>query len=353
MWVNFDNADIYPFRTLICGDKKAGLTIFWADDGLDTGPILLQEECDVLENDTVDSLYKRFLYPIGVSALARAVNMVADESAPKIIQSEKGATYDAMLNKPELQKIDWTKTGEELHNFIRGMDSVPGASCSIKIPTCEVFEEARLFGSSLWRAAIPIGREVLIEGNTSGIIHEDGLLISGSDGQYVNVKRVKIGGKMKNANALDTISKQINLEYTEEEKKLIESVKDIWETILSCDVDDDTDFFAAGAGSMDVVRLVEEVKDLFNTEIENEDVFMAPAFSEFCTNVVMKARGGSGPTEIEFKAVEIEANKRQIRFPCQLFIDGEFMDAENGKTIPTVNPATEEVICNVSHLANS
>lgn len=72
---------------------------------MDTGPILLQEECDVLEDDTVDTLYKRFLYPVGVSAVARAVDMVANNTAPKIVQSEKGATYDPMLNKPDLQKV--------------------------------------------------------------------------------------------------------------------------------------------------------------------------------------------------------------------------------------------------------
>lgn len=56
-------------RTLIQGDKKAGFTIFWADDGLDTGPILLQQECDVGQNDTVDDLYNRFLFPEGVKAM--------------------------------------------------------------------------------------------------------------------------------------------------------------------------------------------------------------------------------------------------------------------------------------------
>lgn len=101
---------IYVIRTLICGDRKAGLSIFWADDGLDTGPILLQEECDVLEDDTVDTLYKRFLYPVGVLAVARAVDMVANGTAPKLVQTEEGATYDPMLNKPELQKVS---------NFIR------------------------------------------------------------------------------------------------------------------------------------------------------------------------------------------------------------------------------------------
>lgn len=53
----------------MCGDKKAGFSIFWADDGLDTGPILLQREVDVDPNDTVDSLYNRFLYPEGIKAM--------------------------------------------------------------------------------------------------------------------------------------------------------------------------------------------------------------------------------------------------------------------------------------------
>lgn len=56
-------------RTLIHGDKKAGFSVFWADDGLDTGPILLQRECAVEPNDTVDTLYNRFLFPEGIKAM--------------------------------------------------------------------------------------------------------------------------------------------------------------------------------------------------------------------------------------------------------------------------------------------
>ena len=51
------------------GDKKAGFSVFWADDGLDTGPILLQRSCDVEPNDTVDTLYNRFLFPEGIKAM--------------------------------------------------------------------------------------------------------------------------------------------------------------------------------------------------------------------------------------------------------------------------------------------
>ncbi len=51
------------------GDQNAGFSIFWADDGLDTGPVLLQKETSVDINDTVDTLYNRFLYPEGIRAM--------------------------------------------------------------------------------------------------------------------------------------------------------------------------------------------------------------------------------------------------------------------------------------------
>lgn len=60
----------------MCGDKKAGFSIFWADDGLDTGPILLTKECDVDANDTVDTLYNRFMYPEGIKAMVRHVTNI-------------------------------------------------------------------------------------------------------------------------------------------------------------------------------------------------------------------------------------------------------------------------------------
>ncbi|PNI32130.1 ALDH1L1 isoform 3, partial [Pan troglodytes] len=55
--------------TLIHGDKKGGFSIFWADDGLDTGDLLLQKECEVLPDDTVSTLYNRFLFPEGIKGM--------------------------------------------------------------------------------------------------------------------------------------------------------------------------------------------------------------------------------------------------------------------------------------------
>lgn len=134
------------------------------------------------------------------------------------------------------------------------MDSVPGAKCRIKLPDGAAFQEAFLYGSSVWRNSKPDGIEIEIANGTSGIIHDDGLIISGIDNVLINIKRVKLGGRMRLASALDEASQQIEIKHTIEEEHMLDSIKNTWEAILSIEVDDETDFFAAGAGSMDVVR---------------------------------------------------------------------------------------------------
>ena len=48
---------------------------------------------------------------------------------------------------------------------------------------------------------------------------------------------------------------------------MVERVRKVWASILKISVEDDTDFFGAGAGSMDVVRLIEEVSDILQQSI--------------------------------------------------------------------------------------
>lgn len=346
----------------MCGDNMAGFTIFWADDGLDTGPILLQESCPVLPNDTVDSLYNRFLYPAGIKAMTRAVDLVANGTAPKIPQTEIGATYDAMLNKIDLQKIDWTKSGQEIFNFIRGMDSVPGSVAYLyvvedgeersQVENHIDYSEVRFFGASLYDGPKLEGKEVIIKGMCGkAIVHEKGMLVFGSDGVAVNVQRIKIGGKMIPAQNLGEKSDlDVNIKLTTEEELIIENIQAVWASILNIDIDDNTDFFASGAGSMDVVRLIEEVKELIDIDqLENEIIFMSTQFKEFCIRVILiKRSGGSGSKiEIEYDPITMHVNKRDIKFPHQLFINGKFVNSESGKKTKVVNPADESIICEV------
>ncbi|XP_068238224.1 cytosolic 10-formyltetrahydrofolate dehydrogenase isoform X2 [Palaemon carinicauda] len=329
--------------TLMCGDKKGGFSIFWADDGLDTGPILLQREVDVDPNDTVDTLYNRFMYPEGIKAMAEAVTMVANGTAPQIPQPAEGATYDPMLNKKELCKVDWNQSAEALHNFIRGLDSSPGAWTVID------GQEVKLFGSKLHSGGAVEGQELQIEGlGTPGIIHKDGLLLTGSDGKKLNVARLSVDGKMMNAAKYGAAAEATEaVELTAEEQGISDKLKDTWKAILNIEISDDTDFFKSGAGSMDVVRLVEEVKEHAGVSLENEDVYMATTFAEFIQAVVLRLRGGDAKPVFEFDAVKMHVNNMDIQFAHQLFINGQFVDATGGKVLKSINPATEELICDV------
>ncbi|XP_076653152.1 mitochondrial 10-formyltetrahydrofolate dehydrogenase [Halictus rubicundus] len=327
--------------TLIEGDDTAGFSVFWADDGLDTGPILLQKSCKLEADDTLDSVYNNFLYPEGIKAMGEAVDLVAKGIAPMIVQTEEGATYDPMLNKKELQKIDWTKSAKQVHDFIRGLDSTPGAWTMIE------GEEVRLFGSSLWATdQLPQELSQVAVEDRVGILHEGGLLIRAVDGNLVNVKRLKIGTRTIPAQKFGQQSEETAVEFTEDELKSVETLKRIWKGILNLDIDNDTDFFASGAGSMDVVRMVEEVKDNLGVTLQNVDVFMAPVFSQFASTVILAARGVSASKDVKYDAVEIQANNRQLKFPKQLFINGEFVNGQ-GRAIDTINPHDESVICSV------
>ena len=106
---------------IIQGETRTGLTIFWPDKGLDTGPILLQKEVDIQPDDTLGSVYFGKLFPMGVDAIAEAVKLVAMGAAPKILQDESQATYEGWCRSDDVV-IDWNRPFEEIYNLVRGSD---------------------------------------------------------------------------------------------------------------------------------------------------------------------------------------------------------------------------------------
>ena len=126
---------------IIFGEPKTGLSIFWPDKGLDTGPILLQKECPIGPDDTLGSLYFDQLFPMGVVAMMEAVDLVRDGKAPKVPQQAGEGTYEGWCRREEA-KIDWSRPYLDVHNLIRGCDPQPGAWTVID------GAEVQLFGCS-------------------------------------------------------------------------------------------------------------------------------------------------------------------------------------------------------------
>uniref|UniRef100_A0A2I3MLP6 10-formyltetrahydrofolate dehydrogenase n=1 Tax=Papio anubis TaxID=9555 RepID=A0A2I3MLP6_PAPAN len=333
--------------TLIMGDKKAGFSVFWADDGLDTGPILLQRSCDVKANDTVDALYNRFLFPEGIKAMVEAVQLIADGKAPRIPQPEEGATYEG-IQKKENAEISWDQSAEVLHNWIRGHDKVPGAWTEIN------GQMVTFYGSTLLNSSVPPGEPLEIKGaKKPGLVTKNGLVLFGNDGKALMVRNLQFeDGKMILASQYFSAGETSVVELTAEEVKVAETIKVIWAGILSNVpiIEDSTDFFKSGASSMDVARLVEEIRQKCGgLQLQNEDVYMATKFEDFIQKVVRKLRGKDQEAELVVDYVSKEVNEMMVKMPYQCFINGQFTDADDGKTYDTINPTDGSTICKVSY----
>ena len=111
---------------IIMGSKKTGLTIFYPNDGLDEGEILLQKEVEIGEDETLGDVYFSKIFPLGVDACVEAANLLDAGNAPKIAQDDTKSTYESWCRKADA-RIDWKKPGIEVYNLIRGCNPQPGA----------------------------------------------------------------------------------------------------------------------------------------------------------------------------------------------------------------------------------
>ncbi len=111
---------------LIQGDPRTGLTIFWVDQGIDTGPILLQKEVEIKPDDTTGSLYFNKLFPMGVDAMVEAVELIKKGNAPRIPQDDSKATYEPPCDD-RVASVNFEKPIKDIYNLIRGCDPQPGA----------------------------------------------------------------------------------------------------------------------------------------------------------------------------------------------------------------------------------
>jgi methionyl-tRNA formyltransferase len=112
--------------TLIMGDANAGVTWFWPDKGIDTGPILLQRSEPIRDEDTVGSLYFNRLFPLGIETMVEAIELIKAGRAPSIAQDESLATYEPPC-RDEHARVDFSREAREVFNLVRGCDPQPGA----------------------------------------------------------------------------------------------------------------------------------------------------------------------------------------------------------------------------------
>lgn len=162
---------------IIWGEKKTGLTIFWPDNGLDEGPVLLQKEVQIKNDDTLGSLYFNHLFPMGVEAMLEGVDLVRDGKAPRVEQDHSKATYEGWCRR-DLVRINWHMPLETTWNLIRGANPQPGAWTQFEDQSVSIFDCEK------------IAEPKSVQPGQITDISNGGITVAAADGQ-LRVKRLR------------------------------------------------------------------------------------------------------------------------------------------------------------------
>ncbi len=114
--------------SLVNGETKTGVSLFWLDEGMDTGPVQAMIETEVPADEDAPALLAR-LTGLGVAQLEKTL---VDLAAGKVVRRpQEGAPSSAPLIKREDAAIDLARPAEEIHNLVRGFRSWPRATLQL------------------------------------------------------------------------------------------------------------------------------------------------------------------------------------------------------------------------------
>jgi len=169
-----------PIQAAIAaGDREAGMTVMYMDEGLDTGDILLQRKIDISPSETGATLHDR-LAQIGPEALLESLRLLAAGNAPRIPQDQALATYAPKLNR-EAGRLNWNESVEAIERKIRAYNPWPGAFTEFS------GRNLKIFAASI----------VDLRGKPGEILRKDRELVVATSDRALSLTDVQLEGKRR------------------------------------------------------------------------------------------------------------------------------------------------------------
>lgn len=134
-------------RALLAGDQTTGVTVMLMDEGLDTGPMLLQESIAIDPRDTGASLRER-LAGLGGPLLLEALQGWAEGTLRPHPQPLEGVTYARKLEKSEAP-IDWRRSAVQIERQVRALQPWPVAETARQDPQTGIPERLLVHAARL------------------------------------------------------------------------------------------------------------------------------------------------------------------------------------------------------------
>jgi methionyl-tRNA formyltransferase len=109
------------------GETETGVTTMYMDKGMDTGDMILTAKTAITPNMVTGELHDKLMHQ-GAELLMMTVEKLINGTAPRTKQDADQATYAPLL-KRSIERIDWSRTAQDIHNKVRGLNPWPGAFC--------------------------------------------------------------------------------------------------------------------------------------------------------------------------------------------------------------------------------
>ena len=120
---------------VINGEKMTGVTTFMIDKDIDTGGIMLRQECRITPEDTAGTLHDK-LMPIGAELVVQTVEGIIEKNIETRVQRSFIQGSEVLKPAPKLTRelcdIDWNKKTSAVYNLIRGLSPYPSAFTMLK-----------------------------------------------------------------------------------------------------------------------------------------------------------------------------------------------------------------------------
>lgn len=154
-------------RAIINGDSETGVTTMFMSKGLDEGDILLQEPVKIRNDDTTETLSER-LSEAGALLLVKTLKGLRQGTLTP--RPQTGNPSYAPPFKKHDGRVDWSKTAEEIYNFVRGMYPWPGAYCYMDGERVKLLRIKPLKGEGPAGAVIKITDDSFLIGAGKGLV---------------------------------------------------------------------------------------------------------------------------------------------------------------------------------------
>lgn len=137
------------------GDAESGISIMQMEEGLDTGPVLLQKRLTLAEDETGGSLHDR-LAELGADALREALDVMRRGEAAWTPQDDAASTYAPMLKKED-GRLDFTSPAVDLERRVRAFQPWPGTFTELAGRPVKVLRAEALAGEGTAGTVVAAG----------------------------------------------------------------------------------------------------------------------------------------------------------------------------------------------------